>query len=642
MQYRREIDGLRALAVIPVILFHAGLKKFQGGFIGVDVFFVISGYLITTILLSELSAGNFSIINFYERRARRILPALFVVMAACLPFAWLWYFPKEMTSFFHSLMAVPVFSSNILFLHESSYFGVQAELKPLLHTWSLAVEEQFYVIFPLVLLLSWRMNRRWIMPALMAIALLSLAAAQWGAYHMPEETFYLLPTRSWELAIGAIIACYLFQNKRVVLGQLATQALAMCGLLAIVCSILVFNKSTPFPSLYALLPTLGTGLIILFATPGTLVGQLLARRELVGIGLLSYSAYLWHQPIFAFARYRAEAPISNAWMLLLSLGAFILAYATWLWVEKPIRNNKKIRRKHVFVAAGIGSLFFFCIGAVGSFTDVLVSRKSQAQEIDARMRYNTGLSRNCLQFADTPECRTSTAPEVVVWGDSYSMHLVNGLMASKRDLKIFQSTLGGCAPIIGVAKTAPHISEAAAMKCIQQNDVTLAWLKTQKSVKYVVLSSPFSEFSDLTLMVMNADGKLVKGYGLAFEQFVKTLDTIKSLSMTPVVFSPPPWNGKDIGKCLVNAHYLQRGHVDECDFDSAISMGRQQSILDALNQLKTNGYNVVFLSDGICANDRCHASIGDTFIYNDGNGHLSVEGSALLGERMDFYKLLSE
>lgn len=639
MQYRREIDGLRALAVVPVILFHAGLKSFGGGFVGVDVFFVISGYLITTILLSELSAGNFSIVNFYERRAKRILPALFIVMAACIPFAWLWFFFKELTSFFHSLMAVPVFSSNILFLQESGYFGVESELKPLLHTWSLAVEEQFYVVFPIILLLSWRMNRRWIMPILIAIALVSLGAAQWGAYHMPAENFYLLPTRSWELAIGAIIACYLFQGKQLVLGPASTQLLGMCGLFAIIYSIFVFNKSTPFPSLYALLPTLGTGLIILFATPRTLVGQLLARRELVGIGLLSYSAYLWHQPLFAFARYRVDSPISIEWMLLLSLGAFILAYATWLLVEKPIRSNKKICQKQVFVAAGIGSLLFFCIGAVGSFTDILTK---QAKEIEVRMQYNTGLNRKCLKFLNMPECRTSAAPEVVVWGDSYAMHLVNGLIASKHDIKIFQSTLGGCAPILGVAKIAPHIPEAAAMKCIQQNDVTLAWLKTQKSVKYVVLSSPFSEFSDLTLMVVNADGKPVKGFGLAFDQFVKTLDTIKGLGMTPVVFSPPPWNGKDIGKCLVNARYLQRGKVRECDFDAAVSLNRQQSILDALGQLKTSGYNVVFLSNNICSDGRCRASIDDTFIYNDSNGHLSVEGSALLGQRMNFYKLVSE
>jgi hypothetical protein len=486
------------------------------------------------------------------------------------------------------------------------------------------------------------MNRRWIMPILIAIALVSLGMSQWGAYHMPEAAFYLLPTRSWELAIGAIIACYLFQNKKLVLGKMATQSLAMCGLFAIVCSMLVFNKSTPFPGLYALLPTLGTGLIILFATPCTLVGQLLARRELVGIGLLSYSAYLWHQPIFAFARYRVDAPISTVWMLLLSLAAFILAYATWLLVERPIRNSKRIGRQQVFVAAGIGSLLFFCIGAVGSFTDIPTPHKSMAKEIEARMRYNTGLNKNCFQFVDTPECRTSIVPEMVVWGDSYSMHLVNGLIASKHDLKIFQSTLGGCAPILGVAKTAPHIPEAAAMKCIEQNELTLAWLKTQKSVKYVVLSSPFSEFGDLALMVMNADRKLVKGYGLAFEQFVKTLDTIKGLGMTPVVFSPPPWNGEDIGKCLINAWYRQQGQVKGCDFETAVSLNRQQSILDALGQLKTDGYKVVFLSDGICADGRCHASIDNTFIYNDGNGHLSVEGSVLLGERMNFYKLVSE
>ena len=182
MDYRREIDGLRAIAVVPVILFHAGFETFSGGFVGVDVFFVISGYLITSIILAELEQGKFSIVNFYERRARRILPALFLVMLVCIPFAWLWLLPSDMKDFSQSLVAVAVFASNILFWRESGYFDTAAELKPLLHTWSLAVEEQYYVLFPLFLMLFWRLGKRWILGTLGLVFVASLAVAQWAAY----------------------------------------------------------------------------------------------------------------------------------------------------------------------------------------------------------------------------------------------------------------------------------------------------------------------------------------------------------------------------------------------------------------------------------------------------------------------------
>lgn len=178
MDYRREIDGLRALAVVPVILFHAGFDMFSGGFVGVDVFFVISGYLITTIILAELEQNKFSIVNFYERRARRILPALFFVMLVCIPFAWFWLLPSDMMDFSQSLIAVSVFASNILFWHQSGYFDTAAELKPLLHTWSLAVEEQYYVLFPLFLVLVWKLDKRWILVMLGLAFVTSLAVAQ--------------------------------------------------------------------------------------------------------------------------------------------------------------------------------------------------------------------------------------------------------------------------------------------------------------------------------------------------------------------------------------------------------------------------------------------------------------------------------
>jgi peptidoglycan/LPS O-acetylase OafA/YrhL len=192
MKYRREIDGLRALAVLPVILFHAGFKTFSGGFVGVDVFFVISGYLITSIILAEKEAGTFTLVKFYERRARRILPALFLVMAACLPFAWLWLFPRDMKSFSQSLVAVSVFASNVLFWRTSGYFDTAAELKPLLHTWSLGVEEQYYVFFPILIILTWLLGKRWIPVMLGVVGVVSFVAGQWISATNPTAAFFLL------------------------------------------------------------------------------------------------------------------------------------------------------------------------------------------------------------------------------------------------------------------------------------------------------------------------------------------------------------------------------------------------------------------------------------------------------------------
>ena len=214
MQYRAEIDGLRALAVLPVVLFHAGFEWFSGGFVGVDVFFVISGYLITTIIISEMAEDKFSIVNFYERRARRILPALFFVMAVSIPFSWFLLTPIDLKDFGESLVAVSTFSSNFLFWKESDYFATAAELKPLLHTWSLAVEEQYYILFPIFLMLTWHLGLMKIVLLLMLIFGLSLSFAHWGTLNYPNAAFYLLPTRGWELLCGVFAAIYLQNFSR--------------------------------------------------------------------------------------------------------------------------------------------------------------------------------------------------------------------------------------------------------------------------------------------------------------------------------------------------------------------------------------------------------------------------------------------
>lgn len=379
MKYRAEIDGLRAIAVLPVMLFHGGFNLFSGGFVGVDVFFVISGYLITTIILSEKEQGNFSLINFYDRRARRILPALFMVMLICLPFAWMLLTPTDMKEFSKSLIAVPTFLSNILFWQETDYFATATELKPLLHTWSLAVEEQYYVLFPLFLMFMWGFRRSWILGILILASLISLAGAQWAAFHYPSANFYLLLSRAWELAIGAVIAFYFLyrkdETKHHLSNKLFNEIFAFLGLAMIGFSIFTYDKSIPFPSFYALVPTIGTGMIIIFATSQTLVGRFLSAKLLVGIGLISYSAYLWHQPLLAFARHWLWEFNALTAMPILII-TLIFAYLSWRLVEKPFRHNGNLGRRGIFTFALLGSFLFIAIGFFGIKTNGFESRRA--------------------------------------------------------------------------------------------------------------------------------------------------------------------------------------------------------------------------------------------------------------------------
>lgn len=362
MKYRPDIDGLRAVAVVPVIFFHAGFELFSGGFVGVDVFFVISGYLITSIIVNEMEQNKFSLLTFYERRARRILPALFVVVLCCLPFAWFVLLPSDMENFAESLVAVATFSSNIFFWRESGYFDTAAELKPLLHTWSLAVEEQFYILFPLFLMAAWWFGRRAIVWTVVAAFVISLATAHWGAYNHPSATFYLLPTRAWELLIGSFAAFYL-QKRFICTPPWLNNLLSAVGLASIVYAVFAFGEATPFPSLFALVPTVGTMLVILFATPRTLAHTLLSLRALVGLGLVSYSLYLWHQPMFAFYRYFFMIELDTKAVILICGILVIVAFLTYRMVEKPARTAY-LKRTYVLTSSAITLV---AISLVGGF-----------------------------------------------------------------------------------------------------------------------------------------------------------------------------------------------------------------------------------------------------------------------------------
>lgn len=462
MKYRAEIDGLRAVAVVPVILFHAGFSLFHGGFIGVDVFFVISGYLITGIIFPELNRGEFSILKFYERRVRRILPALLVVVALCIPFAWMWLLPTELKDFSQSIAAVMLFVSNILFWKEEGYFSAASELKPLLHTWSLAVEEQFYVFFPPLLMVLWRWGRKPTFWILLGIALASLALSEWGWRHDASANFYLAPSRAWELLAGSLAA--LWQADR---GPRSNNPLSLAGLGAILLSMALYSESTPFPSVWALLPVLGVVLVILFAGPGTLVAWLLSRRIFVGIGLISYSAYLWHQPLFAFARIRSISEPSPVLMAGLTLATFGLAWLSWRFVESPFRKGAASllpRRRNLFLAAGAAGALIVALGVVGSL----------AQGFEGRFRPNEAdptllalaatttpqtLSKGCFKGIPEPKrigvfCEVfkpaNPVSTIAIFGDSHANAILPAFGQVGRESTVWQSALGGCPPLLGV------------------------------------------------------------------------------------------------------------------------------------------------------------------------------------------------
>lgn len=365
MKYRRDIDGLRALAVLPVIFFHAGFSFFRGGFVGVDIFFVISGYLITSIILADREANLFSLSNFYSRRARRIFPPLLLMLLSCLPFAWFWLLPNDMKAFCESLVAAPAFLSNIFFYITTGYFDNSTELKPLIHTWSLAVEEQYYLIFPVLILSIWRMGKRQIIILLGIIFIVSFVFAQYLSVARPSFAFYMLPTRSWEILLGSFIAFYIHERSKNLFSQLHEQIGSCFGFFLIIYSIFSFDNLTPFPGVYALIPTFGASLIILFSTNKTWVGKLLGSKFFVKIGLISYSAYLWHQPLFAFARVRNIGDLSVLAICMLIGTTFLLAYFSWRFVELPFRDSNRFTNKQIFTYATIGSFLFIIFGFLG-------------------------------------------------------------------------------------------------------------------------------------------------------------------------------------------------------------------------------------------------------------------------------------
>jgi peptidoglycan/LPS O-acetylase OafA/YrhL len=360
-KYRPEIDGLRAIAILPVIFYHAGFHLFSGGYVGVDIFFVISGYLISSIILSEIETGKFSLLNFYQRRARRILPALFCVILISIPFAWFILLPADLELFGNSAFSALTFWSNYIFYFEIDYFETSSKLKPLLHTWSLSIEEQFYIIYPLLLIFFFKFGKKTFITFLIVSGIFSLILSQWAGnlkftypyfekellfFNQSSLTNFFLPIgRIWELIIGILIAFYIKKNGQ---PNKFNEVLTLIGLLLIIYSVFTFTPETNYPSFNTLIPTIGTGLLILYMNSKTVTYKIFSQKSLVFIGLISYSAYLYHYPIFTFIEYSNNLNANLILKIILIFFTFFISYISWKYIEKPFRNKKIISKKHFF------------------------------------------------------------------------------------------------------------------------------------------------------------------------------------------------------------------------------------------------------------------------------------------------------
>jgi peptidoglycan/LPS O-acetylase OafA/YrhL len=639
MQYRREIDGLRAIAVLPVILFHAGVEIFSGGFVGVDVFFVISGYVITAKLMRDLEAGRFSIGSFYEGRARRILPALFFVLACCIPFAYFWMSPSQLADFAQSVIATILSASNIHFWHESGYFEPSVLTKPLLHTWSLGVEEQFYIFFPLLLSAVWSRGQKPAFLIIVALTAFSFLLSEWGSTNATSANFYWLPFRAWELGAGAICAFVLKGAP-----PADRPALAMLGFGMIIASIFLYTEAIPFPSFYALLPVLGAALIILYATPRAWAGWLLSSPAFVGVGLISYSAYLWHQPLFAFARLRSVAAPSIGLMLALCVVTMVLAVLSWRYVEQPFRHGGRLNglsRRKVFVGSAAVGVAFLTMGAAGHLTKGAPSRDApngiawRDLGVDARLKANSGLGPGCIDRNDVagiianPNCRTKEKPEILLWGDSFAMQLTRAFQSSGLSDRhgLIQMTSSRCSPIVNFGKTGLG---STPKQCIAFNDQVVSYIK-QGGLKYVFMASPFvledrPIYDRSNALVPNPDNS----YALA--KMTETAEIIRQAGAVPVFVMPPPASGADLSQCLTSA-YVRNLPLRTCDYPVSKITKQRRSAYALMGKLGSH-YRTVDFRPSLCADGICKAGVDQVFLYRD-EAHLSVEGAEYLGRHSD-------
>lgn len=532
MKYRTEIDGLRALAVLPVILFHAGFESFSGGFVGVDVFFVISGYLITTIIISEMGEGKFSLVNFYERRARRILPPLYLMIIIVIPIVLYVYPPHAVKDFFQSIVAVVIFLSNYFFYIELDYFNDISDISPLIHTWSLSIEEQFYFIFPALLFLIARLKNNLKIFIFFTFTFLGFFYSILLANIDSSFAYFHFFSRFWQILFGSLIALLLFNNELLIKSNKLNGLLSLLGFCIIIAALILINKEDPYPNFLSIMPVLGTGLLIISLNKENKYGiyKLFTYRPLVYIGLLSYSLYLWHQPLFAIYREFTLLQINAVSFSALFLLSFLMSYLSYNYIESIFRDKTRLSRFQVFIILLITAFSLGSLGYAGhksnGFYDIkynMLSLESQRafEDIEKVKRDRNEFWGDILE--NRPKTFRPSAKKILILGDSKGEDLYVSLKQDNRFTEEFDFVYmrwdDPCMmPLNDIKKTSSacqiELNELSSSKLIDKADLiilTSTWTyssnkNVEDTIKFLSSKKPIyvlstANFNDVTSLM---------------------------------------------------------------------------------------------------------------------------------------------
>ncbi|MFL0810272.1 MAG: acyltransferase [Agarilytica sp.] len=494
MQYRPDIDGLRSIAVLFVIFFHFGFSSLSGGYVGVDVFFVLSGYLIGSILFKHLNEENFSFSYFYFRRIRRLFPVYVVVMLLTTVFAYLWMLPKDFREFGQSLFASTLYASNILFYMEAGYFDTVSHIKPLLHTWSLSVEEQFYLLFPALAWLTYKISRKFVVATFIGLTIISFVLAVYYIDIDNSAVFYLYPFRAWEMFIGTILALKCIPT---VSGPKTNNALSLSGLAMILYAGFFFDDSTKFPGVSALLPCLGTALIIYTGNNQlNWIHRALSNIVPVFIGKLSYSLYLWHWPVYVLYTYNVTYAIGLLDGIIMFTLVFLLSYLSWKFVEAPFRTGKAFfshTRASVYTSTALISALFLAIGFYISHSNGIPERLSPEEAHFAAAANDLfGDFKNCKghdndRYPNIRHCEMGDALQAekftLIWGDSHGGAFKRGFQEAtkKTGSPSLLAWAGGCPTAFDVEKDESVASTKDDQKCTTQNKALREFIHANKN-----------------------------------------------------------------------------------------------------------------------------------------------------------------
>ncbi|WP_426191541.1 acyltransferase family protein [Massilia sp. DWR3-1-1] len=637
--YRAEVDGLRAIAIIPVVLFHAGIARVTGGYIGVDVFFVISGYLITSILAREISEGQFSTSAFYERRIRRIFPALLLMFAVCSVIAAALLMPPDFRAFARSVVASGLFSSNLLFWAEGGYFDTAAELKPLLHTWSLSVEEQFYIVFPGLLHVLLTRVRHWKI-AMSAIFLASLSACVFYTISKPSAAFYLPMFRVWELLAGSFVALSI-GFVEVSTARLRS-CLALAGLAAIGWAAFTFDSTTVFPGFHALFPCIGAALVIGYSNK-TMVGTVLGAAPLVWIGKISYSLYLWHWPILVFMKYYAMRDLTTEEKWAAVCLSVLAAYVSLRFVETPFRVNRfaavprslfkgALLAMSCFVLAGLTT--YAANGFPGRFAaNVQAMAKGASDTNPERRRCDNRTVRDVASGYVCTIGTSSARTTFAVFGDSLGDALIPGIDSAAHDAGKHGMVLtsSGCYPLAGVV----DVNKRGDRSCGDFVNASIKLMRDTPSITDVILVGRWTSAALGTRFgasqgvnwFINDDQSRERSYPENMRVFdrslTRTVELLKGKRVHIVAYIPE--QPIDPPRTLALCTYLGRN----CPTGIAIAQFYQRqlfvrSIVDRLAE--SRDVSVIDVGSKLCSPSGCKLVDGDSILYSDDN-HLSRAGA---------------